>query len=201
MPPRLERLTPYQPMRGFHLIYFFLVLLAGGWLGELLLKSKPWRWLLLFVPLAFTMSYVQRQIFPASAHIEWPAAAPRNPWLEAFAWVRQNAPRDAYFALAPYYCARRGEDVHGFRAFAERSMMADYVKDSAVSLLFPSVANRWQREVHARERWQNFSTADFARLRRDFGVNWVIVERAHPAAKELNCLHENELLRVCRLSP
>src|SRR5438874_5520200 len=27
MPPQLERLTPYQPMRGFHLIYFFLVLL------------------------------------------------------------------------------------------------------------------------------------------------------------------------------
>ena len=200
IPPRLERLTPYQPMRGFHLIYFFLVLLAGGWLGEFLLQSKVWRWLLLFLPLSFTMFYVQRQIFPASPHIEWPGAAPRNPWLEAFAWVRQNTPRDAYFALDPYYAARPGEDVHGFRAFAERSMMADYVKDSAVSLLFPSVAGRWQREVHARDGWQKFSPADFERLDRDFGVDWVVVEQSHPSSHALACPYQNELLRVCRIT-
>src|SRR2546423_1741766 len=197
--PRLERLTPYQPMRGLHLIYFFLLLLAGGWLGELLLETKLWRWLLLFLPLAFTMFYVQRQVFPSSPHIESPTAAPRNPWLQAFAWVRQNTPPGAYFALDPYYAQRPQEDVHGFRAFAERSMMADHVKDSAVSLLFPSVAGRWQREVHARDGWQTFSPADFERLRSDFGVDWVIVEQSHPSSHALVCPYENQLLRVCRL--
>ena len=93
-----------------------------------------------------------------------------------------------------------GEDVHGFRAFAERSMMADYVKDSAVSLLFPSVAGRWQREVHARDGWQKFSPADFERLDRDFGVDWVIVEQSHPSSYALACPYENELLRVCRIT-
>ena len=199
MPSALERFTPYQPMRGFHLLYFLLILLMGGLLGEFVLRSRWMRWAALFLPLSLMMFYVQRQTLPASPHIELPGAASQNPWLAAFGWIRQNTPANAYFALDARYVERPGEDVHGFRAFAERSMMADYVKDSGVALLFPSVAGRWQREVHARDGWQNFTSADFQRLHEEFGVDWAVAENSQPASHELACPYSNEVVRVCRI--
>jgi hypothetical protein len=145
------------------------------------------------------MFYMERAEFPASPHIEWPGIASRNPWLEAFTWIKSNTPVGAYFALDPMYNDRPQEDVHGFRAFAERSMMADYVKDSGVALLFPAIAPEWQREVHARDGWQHFTPEDFTRLRRDFGVDWVVIEQSQPSAQKLFCPYQNELLRVCKL--
>lgn len=203
MPARFERFTPVQPMRGYHLLYLFFVLIAGGLLGQFILKRHLWRWLLLFVPLSFTMFYAQRQLLPSSSRIEFPGVAPRNPWLKAFAWIKdpQNTPVDAYFALDPYYLERAEEDQHGFRALAERSMMADYVKDSGVVLLFPDIAGEWQREVRARDGWERSRAADFRRLRDTFGVTWVVLEnsRLSPAANELTCPYKNELVRVCRI--
>ena len=199
MPPALERFTPYQPMRGFHLLCLLLMLFIGGLLGEFALKQHAIRWAALFLPLALLMFYVQRQTVPASPHIELPGKQSRNPWLEAFSWIRQNTPNDAYFALDPYYVEQPGEDFHGFRAFAERSMMGDYVKDSGVALLFPAMAGRWQREVHARDGWQNFAAADFHRLREDFGADWAVLENSHPAARELDCPYTNDQVRVCRI--
>ena len=199
IPPPFERLSPYQPMRGFHLLYIVLLLLSGGLMGKFFLKSKPLRWLMAFLPLCLIMSYVQYQVFPAGPHIEWPGAPPHNPWLRAFDWVKGNTPEDAYFALDPNYLARPGEDEHGFRALAQRSMMADYVKDSGVALLFPSVAARWQEEVHARDDWSRFHKPDFMRLRAEFGVDWVLLERGHPAIGELECPYANEAISVCKL--
>lgn len=199
VPPALERFTPYQPMRGYHLLYLLLMLFIGGLLGEFVLKQHVVRWLALFLPLSLLMFYVQRQTLPASPHIELPGARPHNPWLEAFAWIEQNTPTSAYFALDPHYVERPGEDVHGFRAFAERSMMADYVKDSGVALLFPAIAARWQHEVHARDNWQHFTAVDFHRLRESFGVDWAVIEDSHPAVSQLDCPYSNDLVRVCRI--
>src|SRR5438105_12908266 len=81
MPPAFERFTPFQPMRGYHLLYLFFVMIAGGLAEEIVLKRHVWRWLLLFLPLSFAMYYAQRQLLPSSAHIELPGMAPRNPWL------------------------------------------------------------------------------------------------------------------------
>jgi hypothetical protein len=203
MPPGFERFTPFQPMRGYHLLYVFFVLIVGGLAGQFILQRHPWRWLLLFVPLSLTMFYVQRQLLPSSPHIELPGAAPRNPWLKAFAWIKntQNTPIDAYFALDPHYLELQAEDEHGFRALAERSMMADYVKDSGVVLLFPALADEWQREVRARDGWDRFQAADFRRLRDTFGVTWVVLENSNFsfAAGEIACPYKNELVRVCRI--
>jgi hypothetical protein len=58
-----------------------------------------------------------------------PGRASANPWLQAFDWIRQNTPTDAYFALDPEYMAAPGEDYHSFRALAERSQLADNIKD------------------------------------------------------------------------
>ena len=199
IPPALERLTPYQPMRGFHLVYLFFVLISGGLAGQFFLRRRALRWALVFVPLSLAMFHAQRQLYPASSHIELPGAEVNNAWIEAYQWIRANTPVDAYFAIDPYYLEVPGNDMHGFRALAERSVMADYVKDSGVALLFPAMAERWHNEVHSRLNWKQFRRSDFEQLHREFGVNWVLISASHPAAAELACPYENQSVRVCQL--
>lgn len=199
IPPALERLTPYQPMRGFHLVYLFFVLFSGGLLGQFVLRRSAVRWLLLFIPLSLAHFYGQRQLYAASPHIELPGVAPRNPWLQAYSWIRQNTPVDAYFAIDPYYMDLPVVDHHGFRALAERSVMADYIKDSGVVLLFPAIADRWHNEVWARKNWKDFRRADFEKLHRDFGVDWVLLSASQPGAGDLVCPYANDAVRVCRV--
>ncbi len=90
-----------------------------------------------------------------------------------------------------------GEDFHGFRGLAERSRMADVVKDPGVVSLFPALGNRWLKEVTALQGWKHFSVQDFRRLKRRFGVNWVVVEQ--PGVAGLDCLYQNNRVRVCRI--
>lgn len=208
LPPGLERLRPFEPMRYLHLLYLLFFLIAGGLLGRYLLDRKTYRWLLLFLPLSAGMFYAQRQMYPASSHLELPGVASDNAWLRAFAWIRQNTPVDSLFALDPHYVKLPGEDYHGFRALAERSVLADYEKDGGMAARVPRLAPRWLEEVNAQSGWQNFQPADFLRLKKDFGVTWVIVSRhdvrqaesdeAQPASP-MTCPYENDQLQVCRL--
>ncbi|MGB0038408.1 MAG: hypothetical protein WBQ00_05865, partial [Terriglobales bacterium] len=134
LPPQLERLRPFEPMRYLHLVYLLMFLIAGGLIGQHILGKHAYRWLLFFLPLSAGMFYAQRQMYPSTVHLELPGTKPSNDYLRAFAWIRQKTPRpntptDALFALDPYYMQQPGEDFHGFRALAERSALADMVKD------------------------------------------------------------------------
>jgi len=152
---------------------------------------------LLFVPLVAGMFFAQRATYPASLHLELPGRQSRNPWLEAFAWIREHTPTDAYFAVGADYMSRPGEGYHGFRALAERGRLADAGKDSAVATQVPRLSQRWLSEVDAQRGWEHFGPADFARLKSGFGVNWVVVEQL--AGAGMHCPHENASLRVCML--
>ena len=197
LPPSLERLRPFEPMRYLHLVYLLFFLVAGGLLGRYVLGRHVYRWLLLFVPLAGGMFYAQRQLYPASEHLELPGRAAHNDWLEAFAWVRQNTPNDSLFALDPRYMEIPGEDYHGFRALAERSALADYTKDGGMAARVPSLAPRWLEEVQATEAWRSFRVSDFEKLKQQFGVNWVVLAR--PGVPGLDCLYQNRSVMVCRV--
>jgi hypothetical protein len=197
VPQRFERLWPLQPMRYLHLLYLLFAVLGGGLLGQKVLQRHGWRWFALFVPLAAGMFCAQRRTFPASSHLECPSATSRNAWVQAFSWIREHTPTDSYFAAGADYMRRAGEDYHGFRALAERSVLADSAKDSAVATQVPRLAGRWREEVEAQRGWERFEAADFQRLRARFGVNWVLVERPAPAG--LQCPYENAAVRVCRL--
>lgn len=195
--PSLANFAELQPMRSLHLLYVLLFTFAGGLLAQFVLKAQVWRWLVLFIPLCAGMGWVQRQLFPASSHIEWPGQEPRNPWAQAFSWIRQNTPTDAYFALDPQYMRVVGEDEQGFRAITERSRLADEVKDSGAVTMFPALGGTWQRQVRALSSWKTFQAADFQRLRQEFGVNWVVVEGDH--GRGLTCPYQNVVARVCRI--
>lgn len=195
--PALIRLMPMQPMRYLHLVYILMAIFAGGLLGENLLRNHAWRWLALFVPLCLGMFIGQRALFPGTAHIELPWVASGNPWLEAFTWVRENTPVDAYFALDPYYMQLPDEDYHSFRALAQRSELADAVKDAAVATQVPELAPLWQQQTAAVAGWRHFKKADFLRLQSELGVNWIVIRG--PGIPGLQCPYRNQAVAVCRL--
>ena len=194
---RFEALTRLQPLRCMALCYTVLVVASGGLLGRYILQRQVWRWLALFVPLSLGMYFAQRQVFPASAHIEWPWAKPRNQWAQAFEWIRGNTPVDALFALNPGHMGLPGEDENGFRARAERSMLADLVKDKGAASMFPPLSVLWAEQIADQKNWKQFGKEDFERLRRKYGVSWAVVEQ--PSAPWLECPYENSAVRVCRL--
>lgn len=178
--PGMVRVTPFQPMRYLHLVYVFLVLMGGCLLGKYVLKHRIWLWALVLLPAGGGMFVAQRVMFPASQHLEFPGCAPGNPWLQTFAWIRQNTPVDGYFAIGPDYLAAPGDDYHSFRALAERSQLADAIKDTAVVTQVPELAPRWADEVDAQSGWTGFGIGDFERLKDHFGVDWVLVSYPAP---------------------
>jgi hypothetical protein len=197
LPPQLERLRPLEPMRFLHLAYLLFILLGGGLLGQYVLKRHTLRWLLLFVPLSAGMFFAQRQMYPATAHLELPGLASRNNWVDAFRWISLNTPVDSQFALDPRYMELPGEDYHGFRALAERSVLADEIKDAGMAARVPSLAPRWLREEKAQHGWRNFQRPDFLRLKQEFGVNWVVLQA--PGVDGLSCPYRNPQVLVCRV--
>ena len=197
LPARFESLARLQPLRSLHLLYMLMFLVMGGLAGEFVLKNKVWRWLALFVPLSAGMFLAQRALFPASSHIEWPGMSPRNSWAQAFVWVRGNTPEDAVFALDPDFLQLPGEDAVGFRCLAERSRLADDVKDSGAVSMFPPLAEEWWAQVQAQTPWKNFRAEDFARLKEKYSVTWVVSQQ--PGVAGLECPYQNGAVQVCRL--
>ncbi len=196
-PDRLVRLTPLQPMRYLQLVYYFMALIAGGLLGRYVLRARVWRWAAFLLVANGGMMAAQCAEYGASQHLEWPGRPPGNPWIQAFAWIRGNTPVDAYFALDPHYLEKPGEDYHEFRALAERSRLADAVKDAAAVTQVPELGDLWVRQVDAQQGWGSFRLRDFERLKREFGVDWVLV--APPQASGLDCRWHNGILAVCRI--
>jgi hypothetical protein len=194
--PRLENYARLQPMRAFHIVYIVLFLVLGALAGEYVL-NRVWRWCAFFLPLAASMFLVARAAYPASPHVEWPGAVPRGRWQQAFFWVRAHTPRDAIFALDPNYLLAPGEDMHGFRALAERSALAERVKDSGVVSLFPQLASEWDQQVRAQTGWDHLTPRNFENLADEYPVTWVVTRSSSTAG--LNCPYDSAELAVCRI--
>ena len=197
IPARLENYTRLQPMRSFHLLYVVFFVLLGGLIGEYALQTRVWRWLGLFVPLAASMWFVQQSSYPASPHVEWPGRASRNTWTSAFLWIRGHTPKGAVFGIDPDYMLLPGEDEHGFRAVAERSVLADNIKDSGAVSLFPQLAGHWKDQVLAQSGWETFHRADFENLASRYPVTWILTRS--PGPDGLICPYQNHGLAVCRI--
>jgi hypothetical protein len=197
MPGHFENLAELQPMRCLHLLYVLMFLVGGGLLGKFVLQDRAWRWALLFIPLCCGMVLAERATFPATPYVEWPWKAARNPWVQAFDWIRTNTPENAYFAMNPTAMQLPGEDEHGFRAIAQRSLLADSVKDSGAVSMFPGLAEEWHEQVNAQRAWNKFQLADFQNLKARYGVDWVVVEQ--PGVLGLACPYGNSRVRVCRI--
>jgi hypothetical protein len=197
IPQRLEALARLQPLRCLLLVYIFMLMAIGGFVAEHILKDRIWRWLTLFLPLCVGMFVAQRQLFPSTAHIEWPWARSENQWEQTFLWIRHNTPVDVTFAIDPLYMEAPGEDRIGFRAMAERSRLADANKDSGAVAMFPPLAQEWWEQFQAQKNWQHFTGADFLRLQEKYQVSWVVLQV--PAPAEFSCPYKNLVVAVCRI--
>jgi hypothetical protein len=197
VPGKFDNLAELQPARSLHLLYILMFLIGGGLLGKFVLRNRPLRWAVLFVPLCAATVFAQKATFPATPYIEWPGQASRNPWVQAFDWIRSNTPEDAYFAMNPLAMQLPGEDEHGFRAIAQRSLLADNVKDSGAVSMFPDLASQWKEQVNAQSGWNKFQIENFQNLRAKYGINWLVLEQ--PGVPGLACPYENSQLLVCRI--
>jgi hypothetical protein len=190
-------LAALQPMRWLHIFYFFFLIIAGGLAGEFILKRHFWAWALVFGGLACVMFAAQLDLFSHSDHTDWPGQSPRNQWAQAFLWVRANTPQNAIFALDPKYMELPGEDAYGFRAWAERSVLAEDQKDPGAATVFPELAPKWQAQVTAQRGIEKFSGAQFEDLHRRFGAGWVLLPSY--ANVGLECPFRNSAAAVCRI--
>jgi hypothetical protein len=102
------------------------------------------------------------------------------------------------FVLDPNYVDVPGEDMHGFRAIAQRSMLADATKDGGAVIMFPALANEWLEQVQARSNWNRFQLQDFRRLQTQYGVTWMVLQQ--PGIAGLDCPYQNLAVQVCRLN-
>jgi hypothetical protein len=88
--------------------------------------------------------------------------------------------------------------MHGFRAIAERSQLADELKDSGAVSLFPGLADEWKAEVRSLDGWDHFQLADFERVAKRYPVTWFVTQSPQAG---LICPYRNSAVAVCRLLP
>ena len=190
-------LARIQPLRAFQMIYIVGILLLGAFIAGRFRGRRAAIGVVLLLLISSLMFLVQKQVYTTSAHIEWPFAAPSNPWQQAFLWIRANTPRNAVFALDSNYTKVASEDTQGFRATALRSVFADDLKDGGVASIFPELAPAWKSQrdldlgldqISDKERIARLSPA---------GVTWVVLRA--DALTQLICPYRNQTVVVCKL--
>ena len=197
--PQFENVARLQPMRCFHLVYLVVFLFSGALLGDYVLRNSAWRWCMLFLPLFATMWTLQAREFPSSPHLEIPGLSYSSGWVPALLWIRENTPKGALFAMDPDYLKSPGVDLHGFRAIAERSALADELKDSGAVSLFPHLGNQWKREVTAQKVWRESRYRNYATLVATYGVQWFVFPERE-IVPGLTCPYHNHDVRVCTIA-
>ncbi|HZD47204.1 MAG TPA: DUF6798 domain-containing protein [Silvibacterium sp.] len=193
-------LVRFQLLRGFQMVYLVGIILLGGLIGDALWKRRSRRWAACAILAAVTVSmfFTQRFTYRLSRHIELPGMAPRNPWQQAFVWIRANTPPDAVFAANPELVLVQGEDGQGFRVMTERSLLGDY-KDEGVVVVFPELGERWAREFNAQVGMDSISDPDRLARLRPLGATWVLL--SNRAVTSLPCPYRNAVSQVCELTP
>lgn len=190
-------LARIQLLRSFQVIYAVGVLLLGGFLAKYLSGPRILWGAFLFVLVSGLMLFVQRQTYTTSAHIEWPFAAPRNPWEQAFVWIRQHTPQDAVFAADPDYPQASTEDSQGFRTISERSILMDGLKDEGAVTMFPNLAPQWEKGYELEQGLDHLSDEERLRRLKPAGVTWLLL--GAQAKTQFDCPYRNYAVSVCRL--
>ena len=190
-------LVPLQPLRSFHLIYGAGVVLCGGILASVAARSRLSAWAA--VALLFAgMFTAQRVAWSGSDALEWPWTQPRNPYQQAFLWIRGHTPRDAVFAFNPQLVYLPDEDEQGFRAMALRDHLADD-KDAGIAAVIPALADRWAAQRNAALHVDGMTDAQRRATLTPLGVTWLLL--APGSETRFPCPWRNRVAVVCRIVP
>lgn len=184
-----------QPLRVYLTIYILMILALGAYAGEHLLKRSAQRHAAFLVALGGAMAFAQYRIYPHSAHLEYPWAAPANPWVQSFIWIRDHTAPDAVVALDSHYIAAADEDSQNFRAIAQRSSLADYSKDGGIAAITPELTAEWSEgEAVQQGLDRGVDLQELARLQAH-SVSWFVVPSSTPVA--IPCAWSNYAVKVC----
>jgi hypothetical protein len=192
-------LARLQMLRMFQLIYIVGVLLLGCGIGAFFVKKGTGGRSIeigAMAALAVAMFFAQTAAFGHSNHLELPGRRPRNAYVQAFLWIRENTPRTAVFAADPMLVFAPGEDEQNFRAMAERSVLADY-KDEGLALVFPGDASNWYEQFQAQREIASMSDAERVARLTPLGASWMMLPAS--ARTALPCPYRNSAVLVCRL--
>ena len=189
----------YQPLRIFHIAYILLFLIAVNLWIQRLPRYRSAMVAAVVTIAGASMFMAARLSFPDSAHLELRFTTEKSRWIQAFAWVRGNTPKDAVFALDPEYMDLPEEDHFGFRAYAERVSLADRTKDGGVAALFPQLADEWFEDARASANVRNLTAPGAVTSLEKRGASWVITSDHVDSA--LTCPYRNGGLSVCELPP
>lgn len=190
-------LARVQLLRSFQLIYDLGLILLGGWIGQVFSARHRWVSAALILIAAAGMFTAEVRMYPGSAHLEWPNSTPVNPWGQALVWIRTHTPENAVFAISPHLLASPAEDLPGFRALADRSVLVDN-KDEGVASIFPDVAAAWKQRSEAVAQLATMSPAERAARLAPFGVQWLLLPPK--SAASLSCPYRNAVVAVCRMT-
>ena len=188
-------LVPLQPLRAFHILYAVGIILCGGVLGALYQRSRLAASALIAVLFA-AMFLMQCAAWPGSSFVEWPGTPPRNPWQQAFLWIRNHTPANAVFAFDPRLVYEPGEDEQGFRVLSERDQLADD-KDSGIVVVAPHLAARWAAQRNAQLGINSMSDEERLANLTPLGANWLLLPPA--SATSFPCPFTNAALKVCKM--
>ncbi|MBS1816015.1 MAG: hypothetical protein JSS87_14170 [Acidobacteria bacterium] len=193
-------LARMQPLRMMHFAYLVFLFLLGAKVGSFVENVRSLRILPIvagFVIAGCALFLMQRSLYASSNHIELPNSPLRNPWEQAFIWIREHTPVDAIVAMDAHYISTPGEDAQSFRALAQRSCLPDYSKDGGVASVYRVLAPKWQRGEHAQQDLNQLN--DVERLKQLHGTkaSWILLPAASQTA--FACLYQNNAVKVCRL--
>lgn len=198
-------LARLQLLRIFQVIYLAGIVMLGGWMasvyqeGTRLQGAKQWRAkaILVFpVLVAVGTSIGQRMTYEGRMNVELPTQSDPNGWHQAFLWIQGHTAPEAIFGADPDLMELPREGHEGFRASAERAILANN-KDGGVVVLAPELAERWTSQEAAQA---NLATeSDAARIDHlvPFRVDWVLLPPA--SATAFACPYQNDALKICRL--
>jgi hypothetical protein len=122
--------------------------------------------------------------------LDLPGLLPITPWVQAQLWAKEHTAKDAVF-MAPW---RRPS---GFPIFSQRSTVADWESGGDVKFNY-RFARRWGSERDDLEKFDQFATADFCRLRTKYEFEYLVTKRAQILRFPL--LYENREFSIYQFS-
>jgi hypothetical protein len=116
---------------------------------------------------------------------------PASPWLDAMRWVRQQ-PGDTHVLADPGHAWRYGSSV---RVAAERDVLVEEVKDSALAIYSRRVATRYTERIAAVGDFSTLTTAQARALAARYDLDYLVTE----ADMDLPVAYRNAQFRVYSL--
>lgn len=187
---RVALAVQLQISRVFWLMDFFLALLVAWFLID---GAVP-AWLRKTAIAAVLLLAVGRGVYTLQAAGDSRSAVqinlPADDWTEAMAWLRTQ-PSDWLVLAHPDHAWLYGTSV---RVAANRDVIVESVKDSAISMYDRDVAMRTADRLSALAAYDAMTTPQAVALAKRYGAAVAVTETAHPL--DLPVLHRNATFAV-----